>query len=67
MGVHEISGEWLVYPLRSRDGMQCIPNARRGFAEVKALGSGNLTALDSVLRPKDSSEVPGFRLERVLS
>ena len=27
----------------------------------------NLTALDSVLRPKDSSEVPGFRLERVLS
>ena len=27
----------------------------------------NLTALDSVSRPKDSSEVPGFRLERVLS
>ena len=27
----------------------------------------NLTTLDSVLRPKDSSEVPGFRLERVLS
>ena len=29
--------------------------------------NGNLTALDSVSRPKDSSEVPGFRLERVLS
>ena len=29
--------------------------------------SANLTALDSVSRPKDSSEVPGFRLERVLS
>ena len=28
---------------------------------------GDLTALDSVSRPKDSSEVPGFRLERVLS
>ena len=28
---------------------------------------GNLTTLDSVSRPKDSSEVPGFRLERVLS
>ena len=27
----------------------------------------NLTALDSVSRPKDSSKVPGFRLERVLS
>ena len=27
----------------------------------------NLTALDSVSRPKDSSEVLGFRLERVLS
>ena len=27
----------------------------------------NLTTLDSVSRPKDSSEVPGFRLERVLS
>ena len=27
----------------------------------------NLTALDSVSRPKDSSEVPGFWLERVLS
>ena len=27
----------------------------------------NLTALDSVSRSKDSSEVPRFRLERVLS
>ena len=27
----------------------------------------NLTALDSVSRPKDSSKVPGFQLERVLS
>ena len=31
------------------------------------LDIANLTALDSVSRPKDSSEVPGFRLERVLS
>ena len=40
--------------------------------QVESMGdnlcrSGNLTALDSVSRPKDSSEVPGFRLERVLS
>ena len=30
-------------------------------------GPANLTALDSVSRSKDSSEVPGFQLERVLS
>ena len=34
---------------------------------LKRPSVGNLTALDSVSRPKDSSEVPGFRLERVLS
>ena len=34
---------------------------------ILRLGFVNPTALDSVLRPKDSSEVPGFRLERVLS
>ena len=39
------------------------------FREVMSLSilAVNLTALDSVSRPKDSSEVPGFRLERVLS
>ena len=39
-------------------------NRRKGKA---GLYTDNLTALDSVSRPKDSSEVLGFRLERVLS
>ena len=43
------------------------PSNEEELSESGSSGPGNLTALDSVSRPKDSSEVPGFRLERVLS
>ena len=43
------------------------PPAAGGGTGIGWGDSADLTALDSVSRPKDSSEVPGFRLERVLS
>ena len=44
-----------------------LPFDQRSRLPYLPIPRDNLTTLDSVSRPKDSSKVPGFRLERVLS